>query len=258
MFDQIKCLRMYRAALALNGTGVTLLERHQYRDSVLTFKDSLDFIKAAQEDDICYSDRTNRTREFGISQYLQAASNRLMHSNDKNPKTLASQLDVKILSETQSPKQTLHITHLLLDRDCAFAFHFDDCKTMEYGHSIELDCVVILHNFATAYLCHLRTLPTSKIKQYEGPYKFFHLALYILSRKPILVEPAVDDVVAVRILAVSALVVKNLMEISIILESLDDAKCYYKKLCYLREAFCRLERFPCFTMLWTNSHAAVA
>jgi hypothetical protein len=257
MFDQVNCFRIYRTALALNGTGVTLLERHRYRDAMLTFKDALDFIKVAHEDDIRYSERAKTASEFGIGQHLRAASNRLMRSSaEETP--CAFQLHVKTLSENQSPKQTLHIAHMLLDSDCAFAFHFDDRKTMEYGLSHELDCAVILYNFATAYLCHLRTQHTTKIEQYEGPYKFFHLAFCILSRKPILAEPAVDDVDAVRILAVTSLVVKNLMEISIILESLNDAKSYFKKLCCLREAFCRLERFPCFTMLLMNSHAAVA
>jgi hypothetical protein len=36
---------MYKAAVALNGTAVSLLERHCYHGAMHTFKDALDLLR---------------------------------------------------------------------------------------------------------------------------------------------------------------------------------------------------------------------
>jgi hypothetical protein len=71
-------------------------------------------------------------------------------------------------------------------------------------------------------------------------------------------EVHTDDVVAFQFSTVSALVVKNLMEISMQLKILNDAKCYQKKLTFLREALNRPIAPPCFKLLLTDTHSAAA
>jgi hypothetical protein len=248
---------MYQASVALNGTGVSLLERHRYHDAMLVFKDALDLIRAAQEETLCCSKRSISQREAEISHYLRKASHRLEKStfctHEFSPIT-----NIIVLSDNLSPKLTLQIAKELFNSESAFALRIDDCRSSDDTFSMELESATILYNFATAYLCYLRTVPSSEAKLFQGPYRFFHLALGVISRKSAFDVEEVDDMEAMRMLVVSILVVKSLMHLSSRLRMMNDAKGYHDKLCYLRAALLRLEQTPRLVTMSPDVHAAAA
>jgi hypothetical protein len=104
----------------------------------------------------------------------------------------------------------------------------------------------------------VRTIPHGTVEMYQGPYNMFRRALAVLSRKPIVGDREVDDFDALRILAVSSLVVKGLIEISARLYMLKDTTNYFETLCFLQKALCQIEGFPRIMMLLPDRHTAVA
>jgi hypothetical protein len=253
-------LRMYKAAVALNGTAVSLLERHCYHGAMHTFKDALDLIRVAIDEELCPGEISVQSAEAQISECLRMASRRLMKSfevkcistaQDEKPPT------VSVLSDNPNP--TSNMARELFTSTNIFAFRIDDDNQFkEDSRSMDLEIAIILHNFATAYLWHVRTIPNGTIEMYQGPYNMFHRALVVLSRKPIVGDREVDDLEALRILAVSTLVVKGLVEISSRMSMTEEATNYYKTLCILQGAVHQLERFPRILMLLPERHAAVA
>jgi hypothetical protein len=248
---------MYQASVALNGTGVSLLERHRYHDALLVFKDALDLIRAAQEENLCCSKKSVLQREADISRHLRKASQRLEKSNFQTHESFPI-TNIIVLSDNLSPKLTLQIAKDLFNSVSAFALRIDDCKSADDVFSMELESATILYNFATAYLCYLKTVPRSEARLFQGPYRFFHLALGVISRKSTFVVEEVDDMEAMRMMVVSILVVKSLMHLSSRLRMMNDAEGYHDKLCYLRTALLRLEQTPCLVTMSPDVHAAAA
>lgn len=262
--DHLQRLRMYKTAVALNNVGVSLLERHRYSCAMQTFKDALDFIRATLDEEICSRYSSALDMETRISNCLRVASRRLTDSFQETQNITYYNIapTVTVLSGDQSFSSAFDFAQNLFKSATGdanvFAIRIDDSQSQDANDAIDLESASILHNFATACLCHVRSNPSCRDKSYQRPYKIFHRALIVLSRRPIVVDREVDDLDALRILTVSALVVKGLVDISVRLCVPNDANSYHKTLCFLQEAFFQLKRFPHLITLMTKSHAAVA
>lgn len=164
-------VRLYKAAVSLNGTGVSLLERHQYRAAMLVFKDSLDLMRAACDDsgeDVSSSQIECKKSwlmkyEQAISHYLRKASNFLIQSSQNgkevaNVDKLAINNIVTVLTDDQSPASTFALTQTMFNSSNVHAIRINENKSMDEVYSLEIEVSLILYNFATAYLCHVETM----------------------------------------------------------------------------------------------------
>ena len=145
---QIVDYNTYRCAVALSNMGVSLLERRSYSEAVDTFKDAVAVMKGTFNKNIKHQ---NMNGEYFLEQaYRRTAA----------PRSAPGKSFVEILSSTGLTSTVTSIMHRH-GRDQfppCFPIRIENFQTEE--RNVDLDSSIILHNFATGYLCLSRVAPS--------------------------------------------------------------------------------------------------
>jgi hypothetical protein len=193
----------YRAALSLNNTGVSLLERGAYHLALPTFKDSLSVLRQMY----CHHPMARRNDNPVVSCALSLADQRLASTFNRTsmPPPVTSNVLVKSISHDGTSFQG-HISAMthVYQPDVFFPARIDgspssigayDFKgvsaTLRDGCGLDFQCALILYNCALAHLCLARNGTSRhsphefKTMEYAQPLrqsatKLFHKVQFIL------------------------------------------------------------------------------
>jgi hypothetical protein len=184
---------LYKAAVALNGSGVSLLERNRYHDAMLVFKDdALDLIRAACNDNVVKTlfHMGNKNAwilnkpEEAINHCLSKASNFLILSSQNVWCGCGATTNkLTVLTDDQSPALVVDLTQNLFDSMSIYAICIRENKLVDDVCSLEIEIAIILHNFfaTAAYLHHVKTMELGDAILFYGPLQYFYLSLEVLS-----------------------------------------------------------------------------
>jgi hypothetical protein len=211
----------HRAAISINNSAVTLLQREQYRDSVESFRVSISIMQAVL-DRIKGSDIENSLPIFDreINHHLQDATHRCAKANALISRQSKNKHSVLAFYSQQDPNVAFDA---IIEEARDGATDVFTCVIIEPidqdNVCLELDCYTILYNFGVAhcllaYKFFSSNLKSDQILVYElrqNAFQLFRqLEPYFLTR--ILWCPSkLDDR---RVLLLCALFAKSMFEVA--------------------------------------------
>lgn len=150
----VSCGYDYRAAIALNNYGVSLLARGAFDDAVETLKDAVTIMKFEYP---CYN--SHALRGHGITEMVLRAQKRVAAAtlNDPSPSEIEifdvvfSSVDISSLQHAL-PRGPGDSTFYPIRIDLPFPDDFDD-------RDLDLESAVLLNNFGISHICISRTHP---------------------------------------------------------------------------------------------------
>ena len=219
----------YRAVVALNNMGVTLLERRCHRDAMATFKDALDLMADIRP----VSQKLKRLSAIERNELLQKATRCTVRSAPVSESTSPTSFDLTVLSQDNSPEAVSVALHTVPSGSSGFALliEFDECTI-----NLSIDTAILLHNCSVA--CRMQSLATKKKTKasqlLERAYKLTQVSNNILSQES---DILVDELELERASIVSLLVLQDLMQLSSQRGDKDTARKYYCELGLLRAHF---------------------
>lgn len=250
MADPAASLSDYRAVVALNNKGVTLLERRCHRDAMETFKDALDLMRAI-------SPESQKRREMSVTERNECLKKASMYAARSTPRTSGaddSEAAVTAVSSTAgSPPVSFYLTVLAHDHHSTEALSAalheipsgasGSVLLIEFDEddiNLNIDLSVLLHNYSMS--CRMKSLTTKNTEKshhlIERAYKFAHVANKVLSQENNFLE---DDYQLERTLVLSMLVLQHLVLLSSQRGENDEARKYYGELGQLRASFLEAE-----------------
>jgi hypothetical protein len=136
----------FRAALSLNNTAITLMQRSCYRQAFEVLKDAVCLIKMSRQSSFNAAEEEDRVRRM-ITKAIRYNSNPVVSSDARLP--------VMEIILHDAPGFVLQGGSVA---DCHFLIRFDtsDQDLLEDEPLLELPSVVILHNFACLALLTIR------------------------------------------------------------------------------------------------------
>lgn len=219
----------YRAVVALNNIGVTLLEQRCHRLAMMTFKDALDLMGALR---LPTSQRTSE-RAFFLQNAFQHMSFSLAQSITEITATTSAScelFDLKALTLDNSADAITAALHGFPSGNSGFAFRieFD-----EHNTNLNVESATLLHNYSVT--CRMKALVTKKSsrvsKLFERACMFSEAANVILSRETAVLE---EDFQLERAVVASMLVLQDLIQLSSQQGDKDNVTKYYGELGHLR------------------------
>lgn len=148
-----------RAALSLNNTGVTLLERRCYRQALITLKEATRILQDPPRATAKPEEEANELQDL-----LQKATQRLtnpqiMNVNDRHSRLEIQAISLEDLILSAPPPATRILRPIRVEE-------FDSALLPEYysgkaTDSFDLESAVVVHNFGLAHVCISRSLGSS-------------------------------------------------------------------------------------------------
>lgn len=179
----------FRAAFALNNIGVTLLERHCYKQAIRTLRDAVLVMKMA-----CRGEASGSLQPFdavagknlgSIDVSLMMRRANLSLSNPRRVEGPSNGLYpvVGISDEADTDDMDAVLAVCPLKTTVVFPFRFDPTPGPEYyDKDVSLSCTTILLNFGFACLCRSRIVPEAGKKGLlENASKVFKLCQSVLA-----------------------------------------------------------------------------
>lgn len=162
----------YRCAVALSNIGVSLLEKRAYPQAVDTLKDAVAAMKCTI--------RTDKYKAMGKGEDLLEQAYRRIAT----PSPVPGKSAIEVLTSSGLSSTVTSIMHRRHDGG-----HFPACFPIKIENfqsedvNIDLDSSIVLHNFATAYLCLSRVASTRRLAHHyrDAALKLAKLAHMTLS-----------------------------------------------------------------------------
>jgi hypothetical protein len=223
--------RQFKAALALNNVGVSLLERGCFRDALETLRKASDLIKVpfASPDSVEVNNRSIPScdsqidRDLTIS-YRRLARSQSVHHHADRDVTCVFAFDLTVL-----PDDNLHeAAHSFPCSNSGYAVRVDTCEELYFNFLLE--CSIIIMNYGIAYRCYACGQHVSDSKKADclrSAHELLKLAYEVLSNE---FGRGEDDIILERIELVSMLVLQGLMQLSYELNLPGEGQNYYSKL----------------------------
>jgi hypothetical protein len=178
--------RTFTAAIALNNTGVSLLERGSYPEAKEAFKNAISVmqeISASREK----QDEASRNRPFSSS-----ALDAKLHKAYYNLANCAavkddSKMKFCVFTEEESAAvigAAVQDEDMFYDSSTTFLIRIEKSTLDCENAGVDLESSIILHNYGKVYKCLATTATTSACARElcEGAFKLFQLSYALLAR----------------------------------------------------------------------------
>jgi hypothetical protein len=253
----------YRAAVALNNTGVALLERGAYRQAMATLKDSLLVMKRTLRFSKFASPDCMKHALMDVETRVQKAVKRLA-----NPQPFSPMLPISVVSHDGSLQYSVMKSGLMKNNGafCAIPVRIEpaDLRNDAEPQDTDLESAIILYNFALAHICMSKYSNSSEdIEQFrEGSLKLLQMACTIASHQDDIFDDDVmdeeceeDDMICEVRLLLSAAALKNVVQVLFDMGRVHEADVTHHRLLELGLA---LEEMEDLSFLVGDSHSAAA
>jgi hypothetical protein len=245
-FDQAIYFKRYNAAVALNNTGVALLKRQCYGDAMDTFKDSFSFIRKAFPEPVSHADPSSQENTaFDAEAYnlLYDASQRLAAPMPEE--CLEQELKLRFFSDNDMLPEQEFVDIAVHDNPCTsspVAIQIDRQSNDFEDINLDVDCTIILHNYALACRRHSRTdkAACNSEKLAEGAFKVSYMACGILGHHRAILTSNQTEMR--RLIILSFLVLQHMIQLRFELDMPHEGPKYAKKLGHIRAAFIEVQR----------------
>ena len=197
--------RLRMAAISLNNTGASLVERQCYNQAIAAFKDAVSVMKAvtatsasslrdptkASSNQLTVPSPTHEDHcsTFHIESLLRKASHSLSNPHpDLDPTQGIVAVKIRVLTHDESfavTKETLRQEERDFESSTSFLIRIetDTCSFInDQGRFLDIESSIMVHNFGSAYRC-LATLadtPAVTIQLFQSAFKFSKLSYSIL------------------------------------------------------------------------------
>jgi hypothetical protein len=244
--DQAMYFNRYNAAVALNNTGVALLKRQCYGDAMVTFKDSFSFIRRAFPEPVCLADPSSEENTaFDAEAYnlLYDASQRLAAPMPEE--CLDQELKLRFFSDNDMLPEQEFVEFAVHDNPCTsspVAIRIDRQSNYFEDINLDVECAIILHNYALACRRHSRTdkAACNSEKLAEGAFKVSYMAWGILGHQRAILTPCQSEMR--RLMLLSLLVLQHMIQLCFALDMPHEGRKNAKKLGHIRAAFIKVQR----------------
>jgi hypothetical protein len=224
----------WRAAVALNNMGLTLLGRSCHRDATSALKDALDLMGSLRIE----SYQRGRLSSADQSALLDKASKSVARSTQKDdPMATASSFDLSILSPSSTASDITAAIHKLPCRQSGYAFllEFDDLDP--HGN---INSSIALLNLSVA--SRISSQQSKKRKRrtqlVARAFQCAYIANRLLSDDLDVLD---DDIHFERAVLVSMFILHELFLLSSEMGEEDESREYYSELCDRRQLWIEAE-----------------
>jgi hypothetical protein len=232
----------HRAAISLNNTGVTLLQRRCYRQAIATLRDAVVAISSAsrridqeREDSPNNSDLFSRETPC-INAMIHQAAKRLAKPEPSVDHTTVSQYDLQVLSDCENPSILQQYPHHYLstptpttpsptapvtgfNNNHAFLFRIEALNyEASTDHNFDLQASIILQNFGVAnrVIAGLTDDLRFKHELHVGAMRFFTSSYSVLTNS-CQSGDTMEETELQRFVFTATHVLQNLVELSTLL-----------------------------------------
>jgi hypothetical protein len=188
-----------RVVVALNNAGVTMLRRQYFKESMETFKDTLQLMRAIE----CCSD-LDLIRKMCTGLLSHASANTIFSMNSDSDQTQPN----VIVSETDIVKQ--YESMEFQTQDCHICILLNGSDGVEFSESDQklINCSALLYNYAIAHQINSKMTDNASSKHHINRQG---LRLLELSRRIVDDFKLSSDFLDPRVLSVKMLVTRRLM-----------------------------------------------
>lgn len=226
-----------RAAIALNNIGVSQLERCCYAQGMATLRDAVQTLKGSLEKDEGVGITTEN--EIQVAERVRKATYRLMNPEPQQQVPIqlvtvsSDRLPAWALSKIkQGPNLQTSVCAIRIDIDT----HSNDTGAL----SPTLETAILLHNFATSYLCLSLLVPhPTHLNPLKGAMTLLAASYNVLEANRD--ECASDIILMCNLLSLEAIVVGNLVAVMVELNLEDQAKALLEPYHRLKNAMLLME-----------------
>jgi hypothetical protein len=258
---------LHKAAVALNNSGVTMLQHQCYREAMDTFKNSFELLKACLNAELrCESIRLtmNNFLRKASENMIRALKTEISHENNGfqlNVLSFDPYRDFHSLNDAANTCDSEFTGYaIIMSQDEAE----QNIKSIYYTASIQTQCAIVLNNITTASIA-FGTKSIRNQPSIENSHKIMVLyrrgldlgttSFEILSRQ---LNGERDYAASRYQSALTMLVLKNLMRISLLLSDIQLSREFYVKFCNIRDDASFIDYNYCGGGLFQSSLAPVA
>ena len=175
----------YKAVVALNNSGVTLLQHQRYMEGLLTFKDALILMKNSfQGDDAPSATATSSSlQQHQVNVALQGAWHRTSRMHED--KTISQKADIVVITDHDNPFEVYKALEANRGTFCCIkidAVEWESCCPDSERFNIESS--IIMYNYGIAHLLLSCLSPTtgsvSATWHTQTSYHLFELAYSVI------------------------------------------------------------------------------
>lgn len=177
----------YKAAIALNNIGVTLLGRCRYTDALVSFQSGFILMNSSIKDNIsnrstsfaCFNHDDNGMNEISTNQsrflpqeMLHQASRKLAQSatvkTSRSHDESSGLMHPIILTADKTSNSILDVLNLKHSTNSCYAIRIDDDGVCEFDETVPvtdymMEIAIILNNIGTVYRCYASNLKASSL-----------------------------------------------------------------------------------------------
>lgn len=208
---------MYKAVVALNNAGVTLMQHQRFVDGLMTLKDALRLMKNAIH---IYPSSSSVPQHEDVNVALQAAwhrTSRIQRSDTSGTTSykLSSAAHIVVITDQDSPFDVYNILENDPSTICCVRIDPVECTNCD-SDRYEVESSIIMYNYAIAHLMASSIEPSSNkdgfVDRFQLSYDLFELAQSVIDAHTASLD---EFAIPSNVLLISMLVATYLYQLSV-------------------------------------------